>query len=78
MDADGSQFAARVSANLSKRLPSVYGHERTLSSLLHALHAVFYAYLAKEDEDELVEINKKLFGSVRRHTHKVRRREERD
>ncbi|GAA6013343.1 hypothetical protein JCM8202_003114 [Rhodotorula sphaerocarpa] len=27
-------------------------------------HTFFYAYIAKEDEDELVDVNKKLFGSA--------------
>lgn len=30
-----------------------------------ATHTFFYAYIAKEDEQELIDINRKLFGNVR-------------
>ncbi|TKA55058.1 hypothetical protein B0A53_02533 [Rhodotorula sp. CCFEE 5036] len=45
------------------------GREEIITSLRkagaeNATHTFFYAYIAKEDEDELVEINKKLFGSA--------------
>lgn len=46
------------------------GDEKELATALkeagaeEATHVFFYAYIAKEDEDELIEINRKLFDNV--------------